>query len=615
MNRTLWQCLLFTVVLAFCALQSAAQRPVFQVKGIVHGYEYFEHKGLLKRNKPAILQGVLENVNVQVYLDQELIEETATNAQGSFDLELQFNQLYRLLITREGYNELDLYIDTRAFPLRIQKGGFAFSAAEFVLNSYKDGTDSTLNRTLGRLYYHGKANELRISSFDGKGDLNSISSGSDAVYELLKRSLSRNNERIKDYRPLPKPKVYTMTNSTQPPFSADKPEETAKPYNGEDSLTLPYTISVPGQAGAYSSPEELAKNSKVLDKAKEQLAMARLKAKTQRDSLEIIRWEKEINSAEREIKNARLIIGLQADKLSAQENSLYLLISMIVMLGSFSAIVYIYYRQKQRTSALLEDKNRQITDSISYARRIQQSILIQESDLQKLLPESFVFLRPKDIVSGDFYFFAEVKGKQIIVAADCTGHGVPGAFMSLIGHRLLREIILEKTETSPALILEQLHRGILDALRQEEHDEHTQDGMDVSIVTIDPGTYTLTYAGAMNPVYLVKDQELFVLKADVRSVGGKTLRNGFRAHERSFTNHAINYIPGSMLYLFTDGYMDQFGGPDNKKLNTRRFKELLMDIQPVGAFDQREAVKRLFNDWKGEEEQTDDVLVLGIRLL
>ena len=186
--------------------------------------------------------------------------------------------------------------------------------------------------------------------------------------------------------------------------------------------------------------------------------------------------------------------------------------------------------------------------------------------------------------------------------------------MSLVGHRLLREIVVEKGIHDPAQVLENLHTGINDSLNQTETNENSQDGMDVAVCLIDPEAYTLVFAGAMNPAYLVFDQELQVLPADISSVGGKTLRRR-DTNKKKFTNKACQYNSGCMLYLFTDGYMDQFGGPMDQKFNTKRFKQMLMDIQPLSAMEQKEIIASTLMDWKKEKPQTDDILMLGIRLL
>lgn len=267
---------------------------------------------------------------------------------------------------------------------------------------------------------------------------------------------------------------------------------------------------------------------------------------------------------------------------------------------------------KERTSEieeqkkLIEEKNKDITDSINYAKRIQEAILPEQSLLNKLFIDSFVLFKPKDIVSGDFYWFAEHNGRKIIALADCTGHGVPGALMSMIGSNILNKLVLENGITQPDLILNELNEEVRTALKQKESASETRDGMDITIISV--ADEQLQYAGAHRPLYIIRNSELKEIKADKFSIGGIQ-----QEEKRVFTNHILTLQKNDKLYLSSDGFADQFGGINGKKLMTKTFKALLINIQNQNMSDQKEFLNTTIENWKGSREQVDDILVIGIK--
>jgi len=268
--------------------------------------------------------------------------------------------------------------------------------------------------------------------------------------------------------------------------------------------------------------------------------------------------------------------------------------------------------QKQELEVAYTDiskKNKHITSSINYARKIQQAILPLDARIEQALPESFVFFQPRDTVSGDFYWFADKGDVLIIAAVDCTGHGVPGAFMSMIGNTLLNQIVNEKGITEPALILNQLHQGVRKALRQEEDHSERQDGMDIALCTFYKQTRQLQYTGANNSLYLIQNGELTETKANKCGIGGTQ-----KEAERLFTNHSFTITDTTACYLFTDGYEDQFGGPENRKFMSKRFKQLLVDIHSKPGNEQKQMLADTLHTWKGHEAQMDDILVIGFQV-
>jgi ligand-binding sensor domain-containing protein/serine phosphatase RsbU (regulator of sigma subunit) len=268
-------------------------------------------------------------------------------------------------------------------------------------------------------------------------------------------------------------------------------------------------------------------------------------------------------------------------------------------------------RQVVEKSEELEQKNNDILDSIRYAKVIQTAILPPDKLFDKLLPESFVLFKPKDIVSGDFYWINTKGDKILFAAADCTGHGVPGAFVSMVGYNLMDKIVGEYDITEPAAILDRLNFEVAQTFRQKgETDSVTrvQDGMDIALVAYDRKKSTLEYAGAFNPLYLLRDGEIVEFKANRTPIGS------FKAGEQQkFDNHIIKLKNGDRIYMFTDGFVDQFGGPKGKKFMAKRLREKLMTIGDKPMKEQGRILDETLYTWMGSLEQVDDILGVGAR--
>lgn len=292
-----------------------------------------------------------------------------------------------------------------------------------------------------------------------------------------------------------------------------------------------------------------------------------------------------------------------------------------ILTGILSVFLFIRLRTKQiqkekrileikvaeRTRELAQ-KNEDITDSIQYAKRIQEAILPTRENIFRHLPESFILYKPKDIVSGDFYWFFKKDNKKIIAAVDCTGHGVPGAFMSMIGHNLLNQIVIEKGITNPAEILSQLNNGVQEALKQKGTEGETMDGMDVALCTIDEQQDEFEFAGAFRPLYLIRNKNLEKIEGSKFPIGG-----GQHETVREFQCYKRKIIKGDMIYMFSDGFADQFGGLKGKKFMTKRFQENLLQIHDKRPVDQEILLEAKITEWRGSFEQVDDILVIGIR--
>jgi ligand-binding sensor domain-containing protein/serine phosphatase RsbU (regulator of sigma subunit) len=262
--------------------------------------------------------------------------------------------------------------------------------------------------------------------------------------------------------------------------------------------------------------------------------------------------------------------------------------------------------EKQRDK--IADQNREITDSIMYAQRIQSAVLPDIEYTRSILPQHFIFFKPRDIVSGDFYWMTQTVKDVVVAVADCTGHGVPGAFMSMLGVSLLNEIINVDNKHTASEILESLRKNIKQTLSQKGKKDETRDGMDIALCIINFKERKVQFSGAYNSLLLVRNSEQLIFRGDKMPIGihvGK---------EKPFTNYNIKISRGDMLYLYTDGYADQFGGPEEKKFKSVSFRQLLLDIHNKPLEEQRQILDKTLEDWRGNLSQIDDILVMGIRV-
>ncbi|OIQ25178.1 MAG: hypothetical protein BM555_06815 [Crocinitomix sp. MedPE-SWsnd] len=253
----------------------------------------------------------------------------------------------------------------------------------------------------------------------------------------------------------------------------------------------------------------------------------------------------------------------------------------------------------------IEEKNLEITDSISYALRIQRAILPPLSDFDKLMSDQFVLYKPKDIVAGDFYWFNEIEGKYLFAVGDCTGHGVPGAMVSVVCVGALNRSIREFGLSKPSDILDKTRELVLETFEKSEED--VKDGMDISLCSWDERTGELEFSGANNNLYLVKGSEISEIKADKQPIGKYE-------YAKPFVNHAMKLEKDTCVYIFSDGFADQFGGEKGKKMKYKAFRELLVQNMALPMSVQLKELDEKFDNWKGEFEQVDDVCVIGVRV-
>ena len=297
----------------------------------------------------------------------------------------------------------------------------------------------------------------------------------------------------------------------------------------------------------------------------------------------------------------------------------------LVFLGIITAILYIVLKKilvndriaKDRleiSTRIIEKKNKDIMDSINYAKRIQDAMLPVEENIKSVFKEVAILFKPRDVVSGDFYWHAETEDRVLIAAVDCTGHGVPGAFMSLIGNTILNEIVNVSKIIKPSEILDLLNTKVVEILKQSDEGATTSnDGMDLALCSIKKDGTELEYAGAYRPLIHISDNTLNEIKANKFPIGG-TQTEKVMGKAKLFTNHVIKIKKGDVLYFYSDGYPDQFGGQKGLKYMTKNFKNALLAYHQLPMDEQKTKLNEVFEEWRGEHRQIDDVLVIGIRI-
>ncbi|GAB4297883.1 MAG: hypothetical protein Kow0068_21980 [Marinilabiliales bacterium] len=326
------------------------------------------------------------------------------------------------------------------------------------------------------------------------------------------------------------------------------------------------------------------------------------------------RYENEKKQKEIELKNIELA---KKDAIVKQKTTVqYALVTGIALIIVILFVLYQSYRNKKQANLLLskqkleiEEKNKDIMNSIKYAKRIQESILMHESDIRGILPASFVLYKPKDIVSGDFYWISPKENKVLFAVVDCTGHGVPGAFISIIANNGLNKTVNEFGLVKPSDILNNLNDIINSTIKQTYKESTISDGLDISLCSLDKNTLSLDFSGAHHPLYIIRNNEIIEIKGDKRPVG-----HFIEYNYPDFKNRSIQLQKGDVIYLFSDGYPDQFGGPENKKFKYKKFKNILLTIHKKSPEEQKTELNNVITEWMDGMEQIDDICIFGVKV-
>ena len=263
--------------------------------------------------------------------------------------------------------------------------------------------------------------------------------------------------------------------------------------------------------------------------------------------------------------------------------------------------------EELKNKKIVDEHNKMLTDSINYASRIQDAIIPKHTELKDKFKDIFIYHEAKNIVSGDFPWLFENNEFTYVAAVDCTGHGVPGAMMSLIGHLLLNDLAKHQS-IDPAELLTHLHWGVVKTLKQTEEGKQTADGMDIALCRIDETNHEVQFAGAHRPLYHISNGYLEVYNGDKFPIGGNQYKG-----KNNFTNHCIKVKEGDSVYFFSDGLSDQFGGPAGQKFGSKRIREILIENAHLNMAEQHAKMRKAFDDWKGNNKQIDDLLLIGIK--
>lgn len=326
------------------------------------------------------------------------------------------------------------------------------------------------------------------------------------------------------------------------------------------------------------------------------------------DNITKLNAQHDISEREAQIKLLQNERTVQDLKIRKQKILIFSVLLGFILISLFLLILFRQIKTIRTANRLLAYQKKQITDSIEYASRIQTAILPPGDYINKIIPDHFILYKPRDIVSGDFYWITHKDGKIIVAAVDCTGHGVPGAFMSMLGFAFLNEIVNKEKELKANEILNQLRDNVKKSLHQTGKDDEAKDGMDIALCIIDLENLKMQFSGAYNPLYLARNNELITLKGDRMPIGI------YIAEKESFTNHETEISKGDTIYIFTDGYTDQFGGPQTQKFKTAPFRDLIESNQDKSMAEQKKILEDNFDKWKGDYDQIDDVLVIGIKI-
>lgn len=577
------------------------------IDGIVSGYYQNTETTATKKEKQIKLEGVIADVTIRVMQNDKTVLSTKTDKKGLFQLTLKTGNVFLLEYSKLGYTTCNLIIDLSKVPEDIASEGLLFENFELLLNSY--GYNNNLNKTLpfGRLYYDAavKSFAFEEKNITTKKSVFTKQKIENPSVSLIIKAIENNKNKN-----APKQSVTEKGYVSEMQSNIINNKNTITRKSSDRKLTsIVFFNHVETEKITIN---DIIKRESELAVLRKQIEKDKLNAKTSQDSIIIEQKEAMLMAAENELEMAKKYIKIQDKVISDQYLLLILLIGFVALLFVFLFIIFKNYKQRKATNILLEKKNKQITDSINYASRIQKSILLKDEEIKRIVPRSFVFYQPREIVSGDYYWFSQIDEKIIVAAVDCTGHGVPGAFMSFIGYSLMNEIINEKKTAQPSVILSKLHDGVVKILRQNEGDINSQDGMELSLCIYDKVSGIMEFAGAMNSVYVVKNNEIIILESDERPIGGMSML-GMSLEKIPFTDKIIQISENDIVYLFSDGFADQFGGDDNAKFNNSRFKKLLLDINQKPLDEQKLLLENSINTWKGDHKQIDDMLIIGVK--
>lgn len=462
--------------------------------------------------------------------------------------------------------------------------------------------------------------------------------GSDAAKNTLRTALDlAQKSNLVALETKIKQNLIELENSSLQKLNATRKYDTLKSMNEDEAIDFMLDQS---QQSEVENERFLSKISH-LSKEK-QLAQLKLKLKekvVRENELQIEllnrysrEKEMEVLQKEKELKAKNVALLQQETQNEKQQIIIWFSIIGLIALSLFVFYAIRSNMHKRKINESLKDKNKiiilknqEIIDSINYAKKIQEATLRINKEDVRVFADSFFLLKPKDIVSGDFYWIRSVGNKVIWAVADCTGHGVPGAFMSMIGNRLLNEIVIEKKIFEANKILDQLKAKIIESLNQEGKSEDTMDGMDIALCVLDKSDLTIDFAGANNPIYVLRkniahDQNIpanisKTFESNLIEIKANRFPVGYHPYiNESFNSFEFKVQKNDMIYMFSDGFSDQFGGNNAKKFTSKRFKKLLTSVYELPMKEQKEMLISSLESWQNDNEQVDDICVVGVKV-
>ncbi len=604
----------------------------------------------------------LNNVKITVLLDNYELFEFFNNSDGTFSMKLELNLPYTIRFSKEEFNDHTIILDANVHNLydtasyKLEK--WKVSMSDNIANTIgSDFMTLLLNKPAGKIYFNKR--KKRFTSDGAYVNLftKQVKGISESTKFLLAQAADDNKKlEIENLRMEAEKKMAEINMLKQ----AQELKEAEIKKKEAELLTQKLEREKKEKDLAIAEQDKRIKDLKFeqqkaeLEKKQleaernakefERLAILRkmqeyeLKEKQNalnRSNIDLAQSKAENERKEQELSYAQMEKKIKDDELKQQMFFTWVLVGGLALMVLFAFFIYRNFQQKKKANMLLEKQSREISlqkheieqksrlieqknieteQSIQYAKRIQHAILPPPEEIDQYLRDYFILYKSKDIVSGDFYFFSDrhaESGKVYIASVDCTGHGVPGAFMSMIGYEKLKDAVDVTSE--PGKILTELNKGVKSALRQSSDVNSTRDGMDLCLCAIPTrtnGSATISYAGANRPLWVIKKDSNIVeeIKATKVAIGGLT------RDEQEFEQHDIKLDKGDTIYMFSDGYADQFGGPKKKKLMTGKFKEILVSIQHLSIKEQKDYLNSFIEEWMKGSEQVDDILVIGIKI-
>lgn len=596
------------------------QNVDFTIGGNVTGYYFEFEKKLLQKKSETELKGLLEGVFVEVIHDGVVIDKTFTNEYGEYTFTIPGNAVYQLAFSREGYRNEFLKLDTRINTeedLHIE-----FLGIEILMNSYKSEERNKeslgkleFSKAKGRFVFTPDKNRIMKEGLLGKKET------FDNAVELLSRAVIKNEVLISSRAKVPREEPEDANNAVEsnPKLSADSENANTIP---KDSNKIDSNIDISEADVGFEELDTSIKRTYskadidaleiAIKKAEARIYREKTYARSPMDEVLIQLKQQKIAIAKAELEKAKALLDTKDREITDKSNQLLLTVFLIIGLIFLLGVTLWFYREKQAVNKALTKQRKITEDSLHYAHRIQRSQLVPAKQIESEW-NIFIYYAPKSIVSGDFYWYHHDNKELYLAAIDCTGHGVPGAFLTSIANAELNSIVKEHNITDTGEILSRLHHQIFTGLRQGEDETMGMEGMDMCLVKINLDTLEMQYSGGFNAPLVYDGSEAHILKVDSQSVGGRSLRNESDPN-RSFQSNSYNLSDKDRVYLYSDGYMDQFRYQDTQKFGVKRFKNIVRDTYSESLLSQKQTFKKAFKQWKGDQEQIDDVLLLGIAI-